>query len=433
MTPTPRPAARSGRPLRALVALVLAAGVLTACGGGSSSDSGTSIVVTHGYTDAEATALKAAVATWNQRHPDEKVTLQFNGGNDSALQKTVAGFAAGTYPDVAYQYGSSASQLAKQPKLVDLTDQVTAPSVNWNDFYPSAREASTVNGKVVGVPALIDNLSLVYNKALFAKAHVAPPTSDWTWQDFRDAAAKLTDAGTHTYGWAYVNDGSEDTVWRYLAMLWQAGGELLNADNTQAAFDSAAGKAALQQLQDMAVTDKSVYLDQGNGQYLNLFNNGKVAMLWTGPWDLSSINSDVPYGVTYLPGYNGNHETISGPDLYMLFDHSSARSKSAFDFVTWLTSAQQHLKFAIATGDLPLRQSETTLPGYQTFLKKFPAEKVFVANLDNVQHVRPNIPSYSEVSAAIGTMVQSVLLGQASPDQALSDASDQVNAALAGS
>ena len=58
---------------------------------------------------------------------------------------------------------------------------------------------------------------------------------------------------------------------------------------------------------------------------------------------------------------------------------------------------------------------------------------MFVANLDNVQHVRPNIASYAQVSSIIGTMVQSVLLGQASPDQALSDASDQVDAALAGS
>jgi multiple sugar transport system substrate-binding protein len=433
MSPNAGPASRPTRPLRALVAVAVVAGALTACGGSNDSGGSASIVVTHGYTDIEATAMKAAAATWNKQHPDEKVSLQFNGGNDSALQKTVAGFAAGNYPDVAYQYGSSAAQLAKQPKLVDLTDKVKATSVNWNDFYPSAREASTVDGKVVGVPALIDNLSLVYNKALFAKAHVAPPTNDWTWQDFRDAAKKLTDPSTKNYGWAYVNDGSEDTVWRFLALLWQAGGELLNADNTQAAFDSAAGKAALQQLADMAVSDKSVYLDQGNGQYLNLFNSGKIAMLWTGPWDLSSINSDVPYGVTYLSGYNGNHETISGPDLYMLFDHSSARATAAFDFVTWLTSAEQHLKFAIATGDLPLRQSETALPGYQVFLKKFPAEKVFVANLDNVKHVRPNITSYSQVSSIVGTMVQSVLLGQASPDQALSDASDQVNAVLAGS
>jgi multiple sugar transport system substrate-binding protein len=416
-----------------LAAGVLVAGLLSACGGGSGGSGSTTIVVTHGYTDAEAKAIEAAASTWNGLHPNEKVSLQFNGGNDGALQKTVAGFTAGNYPDVAYEYGSSAAQLAKQPKLVDLTDKVKSSSFDWNDFYPSEREAATVDGKVVGVPALVDNLALVYNKKLFAQAGVAPPTNDWTWQDFRDAAKKLTDASTHTYGWAYVNDGSEDTVWRYLAMLWQAGGSLLNADNTAPAFDSAAGKAALQQLYDMAVVDKSVYLDNGNGQYLNLFNSGKIAMLWTGPWDLSSINSDVSYGVTYLPADNGDHETISGPDLYMLFDHSSARSQAAFDFVAWLTSAKEHIKFAIATGDLPLRESETKLPQYQTFLKKYPAEKVFVANLNNVKHVRPNIPEYAEVSAAIGTMVQSVLLGQASPDDALKTASSQVTAALAGS
>src|SRR5207342_2876031 len=257
MSPHPRSVHRRGRPLRALVAVALAAGVLTACGGGGGDSSGsTSIVVSHGYTDAEATALQSAVDTWNQQHPDEKVSLQFNGGNDNALQKTVAGFAAGNFPDVSYQYGSSASQLVRQPKLVDLTDRVTAPAVDWKDFYPSARQAATVDGKVVGVPALIDNLSLVYNKALFARAHVAPPTNDWTWQDFRDAAAKLTDSSTKTYGWAYVNDGSEDTVWRYLALLWQAGGDLLNADNTKPAFDSPAGLASLQQLHDMSATDK---------------------------------------------------------------------------------------------------------------------------------------------------------------------------------
>jgi multiple sugar transport system substrate-binding protein len=414
--------------------LSLSAGVLAACGSGSGSSGSSTIVLTHGYTDVEATAIKAAVATWNSQHPTETVTLQFNGGNDYALQKTVAGFTAGNYPDIAYEYGSSAAQLARQPKLVDLTDKVKSPSFDWNDFYPSERTAATVDGKVVGIPALVDNLALVYNKKLFAAAHVSPPTNSWSWADFRAAAKKLTNSSTHTYGWAYVNDGSEDTVWRFLAMLWQAGGQLLTPDNSKPAFDSPAGEAALQQLHDMSVVDKSVYLDQGNGNYLNLFNSGKIAMLWTGPWDLSSINSNIKYGVTYLPAYKpGDHQTISGPDLYMLFDHSAGHTAAAFKFITWLMSAQQHLKFAIATGDLPVRQSETKLPGYQTFLKKYPAEQVFVANLNNVKNVRPNIPTYGQVSSIIGTMVQSVLLGQASPQDALNQASTQVTAALAGS
>ncbi len=122
-------------------------------------------------------------------------------------------------------------------------------------------------------------------------------------------------------------------------------------------------------------------------------------MLWTGPWDLSSINSDVSVRRHLLPGYQGNHETIAGPDLYVIFDHVvGAVGRGVLTFVTWLTSAPVHLQFAIATGDLPIRKSETKLPGYQTFLDKYPAEKVFVDNLNNVKHVRPNIADYPQVS-----------------------------------
>ena len=165
----------------------------------------------------------------------------------------------------------------------------------------------------------------------------------------------------------------------------------------------------------MSVKDKSVYLDNGNGNYLNLFNSGKIGMLWTGPWDLSSINKGVDYGVALLPGYNGNHETISGPDLWMAFDHSAARTKTTLAFMKWLTSPSVHMQYAMATGNLPIRKSETQLPGYQDFLKKYPGNKVFVQNLDNVKHVRPNIASYGEISTAIGQMVQSVLIGKADP------------------
>ena len=417
----------------ALVGGLVLAAVGAGCGsGGNDSDGGSTITVSHGYTDVEAKAIKVQVKQWNADHPDEKVKVVFNGGNDGALQKTIAGFTAGNYPDVGYQYGSSAAQLARQPKLVDLTETVKDPDFDWDDFYVSERDAATVDGKVVAIPALVDNLSLVYNKKLFKAAGVPLPTASWTWDDFRSAAAKLTDASTKTHGWAYINDGSEDTVWRYLPLLWQAGGDLLNEDDSKPAFDSAAGLSALELLRDMAVTDKSVYLDNGNGNYLNLFNSGKIAMLWTGPWDVSSFNSDVDFGVSILPGYEGNHETISGPDLYVAFEHSKGRARTATKFLTWLTSPQVHLEFAIATGDLPLRESESKLPDYQKFLDKYPASKVFVENLDNVKHVRPNIAGYSEVSTALGQMVQSVLIGKAEPQAALDTARDSVASALAG-
>ncbi len=421
---------RIGDWARAVTAVGLAATLLPLAGCGGSSEAA-KVVVWHGYTDVQAKQLNALAGEWNADNPNDRVKLVFNGGNDGALQKTLAGFTAGNFPDVAYEYGSSAAQLARQPGLVDLTDRVGAAGFDWNDFFPAERQACTVNGKVIGVPALVDNLALVYNKKLFTAAGIPQPTDSWSWVDFRAAAKRLTDRATQRYGWAYVNDGSEDTVWRYLTMLWQAGGDLMTPDGTRIAFNSPAGLTAMRQLRDMAVTDGSVYLDNGHQNYQNLFNSGKIAMLWTGPWDLSAINSDVDYGVTFLPGLNGNHQTIAGPDVYMVFKHSVGRVDAAWRFVTWLLSPEVHLRYAIATGDLPVRVSETALPDYQKYLAAHPGTKTFTENLNNVRKVRPNVPAYPKISAALGQAVERVMLGQATPEKALFDAAKQADSALA--
>ena len=48
---------------------------------------------------------------------------------------------------------------------------------NWNDFPAGERDVFTIDGKVFGVPALVDNLAVVYNKDLFAAAGLAEPTA----------------------------------------------------------------------------------------------------------------------------------------------------------------------------------------------------------------------------------------------------------------
>ena len=329
--------ASSPRRIISLAIATVVAVSLTACSSSGSSKAGTTsggivhITLSHGYTDVEAKEITREVSEWNAANPKIQVKLLFNGGNDGALQKTLANMAAGSSPDIAYEYGSSMAALAGRSQVIDLSDKVKDPSFNWNDFYSFERDAATSGGKVYGVPALVDNLALVYNKKLFQAAGVAFPTANWTWDDFRSAAQKLTDTAHKQYGWAYVADGSEDTTWRWLAMLWQAGGDLLSPDGTKSAFDSAAGLKATQLLHDMAVTDKSVYLDQGNGNYLNLFNSGKIAMLWTGPWDLSSINPDVSYGTQLLPAADTTHSSIAGPDNWMLFNNGASARAGGVD------------------------------------------------------------------------------------------------------
>jgi multiple sugar transport system substrate-binding protein len=409
--------------------------VLSACGGGGSSSSGpTEIAVWHGYQDTEGEVFKKLVAQYNQEHPDVKVNELYS-SNDLVLQKVLTAVRGGSAPDVAYMFGSWSPNIAKIPQLVNMSEAVSAPEWKWDDFYPAEREAATVGDKVVGVPALVDNLAIVYNKKLFADAGVAPPSPDWTWDDFRAAAAKLTDPAKGQYGWLIPADGSEDTVWHYLPMLWEAGGDILSPDNKHAIFNSDAGIRALTVLQQMAVTDKSLYLDTTNETGPKLMNSGKVGMLVTGPWDLSQF-SDIEYGVQVLPtfaGSSGGHQTIAGPDNWVVFNNGDAKKKAALAFVQWLTAPEQVKAFSLGTGDLPIRTSVGQDPAVLDKLNEnVPGTSAFVENLNNVKKVRPQVEQYPAISEALGQAIVAVMLDKDQPKSALDAAAQAADAALAG-
>lgn len=423
-----------------LTACTAAALALAGCGtdanGGSSTGSASgSIQVWEGYTGPDAKAFAHLVAEYEAQHPGQKVSTLFV-NNDDTLQKVLTAVKGGSPPDIAYLYGSWAPNVAQIPQVVDLAQVVQKAGVNWNDFWTGERDVATVNGKVIGIPALVDNLAVVYNKKLFAKAGLPVPGPDWTWQQFTADARKLTDPAAKQYGTAYVTPGTEDTVWHWEALLWEAGGSLLTADNKKAAFDSPAGLASLNTLRTMAVTDKSMYLDPTDNAYANLFNSGKIGMLVTGPWDLGNFPS-VDYGVQVMPSYpgtSGGHQTISGPDNWVVFDNGTSRVSAAEQFLLWLTAPAQVKSFSLATGELPTRQSVADASGFDQQMDKMqPGVSTFTANLGNVKQARPQITQYPQVSQILGTMVVSVLLGKSQPQAALASAASQVNQVLSGS
>jgi multiple sugar transport system substrate-binding protein len=438
----------------ALVAVVAVFGVVAAActsdssssssgspGGGSSGEP-VELTMWHGYgkvidnqgqTNYEAKSLTDLVDEYNAMNTGIHVNLDYIGSNDHALEKLTVALNAGEQPDITYQYGTSMPQIATAPGVLDLTDKVQDPNFNWDDFSEGARQAATVNDQVFGIPALIDNLAIVYNKDLFEQAGVDEPTADWTWDDFRAAAKALTDPSKQQYGFAFPIDASEDTVWHYDAMLWEAGGDILNADNTQAAFNSDAGVTALTMLQDMAVTDKSVFLDQQNtGKIDQLFNAGKIAMDVTGPWALSGY-PDINYGVQIMPMFDGgSHATIAGPDMWVIFDNDG-HGDAAWQFMQWFTAAEQVKQDSMESGHLPIRNSVVEEPGFvDEFDKKFPGEGLFAQNLQNVTKARPVVTTYDQISRIMSEAVVKVMLGQGDPKTALDDAAQQVNQVLGG-
>jgi multiple sugar transport system substrate-binding protein len=433
--------------LLTVCAVTCVAALVAAGCGGSSSDDGSStaageITVWHGYGElaapgeepnVELDSFKRLVGEFEASHPDIKVKLSYV-NSDFSLQKLTVALQGGKAPDVTYQYGTNMAQLATTPKVVDLTDRVGDAAYDWNDVFPGIRDVFTVDGKVMGVPALVDNLAVVYNKTMFAAAGIPEPTPDWTWDDLSAAAVKLTDPATKEFGLEFPIDGSESEVWKFVAMLWEAGGDILSEDGKTAAFASPQGVRALATLEKLA-TAKAVYLNAApdSPKAGQLFNAGKLGMFITGPWDLSSF-PDADYGVQVMPSFDagGGHDTIAGPDAWVLIDNGPDRVDAAWTFLSWLTAKKQVLADSLATGHLPTRASVEAMPDFSGFAKSFPGIDVFATNLENVKKARPVTTTYPQVSQFLGNAVTSVLLGKATSQAALDDAATQANGVIAG-
>ena len=427
--------------------VVLVAMACTSGGDSSSSSSGSAggsgneidLVMWMGYTPPppenqsfEYLSIDRMVKEFEAANPNIHIELQYV-NSDYALQKATVALQGNKQPDISYQYGTNMPQLAQSPKVVDLTDKVNAGDYNWDDFYQGEQAVATVDGRVLGVPALVDNLAVVYNKDLFKAANLKPPGPDWTWDELRTDAKALTDPANNVFGMVFPADGSETMVWQYEAMLWEAGGNILNPENTKAIFNEAPGVQALDMLTSIN-QDGSMYLDfkPDSGKSGQLFNSGNIGMIITGPWDLSGF-PDVNYGVQFMPSFEagGSHQTIAGPDNWVIFDNGQERVDAAWNFLSFMTSPDQVLQDSLDTSHLPTRASVAAMPAFEEFYTKYPGTEVFVQNLDNVLQARPQVPQYPRISSALGQALIAAIQGQASSQDALNQAADQSDGFLA--
>jgi multiple sugar transport system substrate-binding protein len=387
----------------------------------------------HGQQQSTARVLTKLVDEFNASQPD--ITVEVSSGGvtvDEMLPKIISSIAADTYPDVVYLYGSWAANIAESDKTVDLSARLDEPGFNWDDFWDSSKSIVSPGGKVIGFPALIDNLSVVYNKTLFDKAGIPYPSPDWTWDDFRAIAKELSDPASQTYGVNYPVSGTLDTVWRFFPGLWQRGGEIISEDDTQALFNSQAGVDNLTLWQQMAVVDESVFFDPNDAKAEPLFTGGHLGMFVTGPWEVPVLQeSGVKWGAQVLPGLNGDHQTVSGPDNWVILDHGAERVDAAVEFLKWLTAPEQQLQWMLVTGSLPIRPSIMDLPEYQEFLDTYPGIETMADNLANAKNAMPTLKQWPRIVNSLGEAIASVLLGRAQPQEALDQAAQETDALLA--
>lgn len=423
-TPTRRTALRGG----AALALGL---VSAACSGGSKGgigpDGRVTIQLWHGQNERNRVVVEELVADFERAYPNIRVDL--GGGGvvaDEMLQKVLAALASGSFPDIAYIFGSDLASIARSPNVVDLTDALPG----WNDLWQPVQTAVTLNGRVRAAPALTDSLAVVCNQAVFANAGVALPVTGWSWKDFTATARKLTDADRGTFGTGWPGVGDEDTTWRLWPLVWDLGGEVIAADGKTVGFADV-GERALQVVADLA-RDKSVYIDAkpGTDQMYQVFKSGLMGMVITGQWQLAEIiDAKVDYTVVPMPSFTGAPMTISGPDTWTLFDNGPARVHAARTFVNWLNDPRQDVRWDIGAGSLPLSRPAQALPEWQRQVEDIDGLDVFTRALA-YSRARPVHPAYPQVSQALGQAIVSVLYGRRSPAEAMRRCRREADAAL---
>jgi multiple sugar transport system substrate-binding protein len=441
MTPSPRRSTprlvRGGTLLAAASVVGL---VLAGCSGGSvtgnsgGSGGATEILVWTQYTgDANKTVEKIA-DDYNGSQDKYKVRIQFGGDGDQFTPKLLNAVKNSQGPNLVL--GDSTpqklSQVVETGKVLPLEDLLSSSDseITADNFTEGMLSTGIIDGKIYSLPSDGGDYGLIYNKSMFEEAGIdAPPA---TWDEVAEDATTLTKDGK--YG-IYLPIGTgEWPVFTWQSMLWGAGGDFLNEDNTEVAFNSPEGVEALTVWTDLVKNGQAYPQSLATGsdnQGMAAFSTGKVAMIITGAYNLGLLADGVGeenIGVAAFPTLKEPAMNIGTDNSYLL-DGSKEQEAGAWDFLQYTLSPEVQAEWDIATGYLPTNNETTETETYKAYLEKNPQIEVFVKQLEYAK-ARPSILAYDEVSSALATEIEKALLGKVTPAEALKTAAENAQKAL---
>ena len=289
-----------------------------ACGPGTAPAAATiPLRFTYWGSPVEKEAVEQMVRAFETAHPDIDVEA-VHIPNSEYIARVSAMMAEGRPPDVGYLFETHAPQWAADGKVLDLTDIVR------NDPELSSRLPETyyyfAPGRTIGTNTSAEIMLLFYNKEVFDRAGVPHPPAQaelaWTWEQFVDAARRLTTdrGGRHPGDPGFDVDGIDvfgvsferDLWYGYYPFIYSNGGQIVNDDGTRLMLDSPEAIDAVQRLTDLMWTHH-VMPTPGQAQRLPssdvLLQTGKLAMDIRGQWKLLDYASmqGLNLGVAVLP------------------------------------------------------------------------------------------------------------------------------------
>jgi multiple sugar transport system substrate-binding protein len=389
----------------------------------------------------EVEFAKQVVKEWNAKHPNIQVKMQPLPASRSTEEVLLTSIAGGTTPDVCSNINPGAiGQFVEAGGLLPIDSIDGAMEEILKRTPKETVEAfKSKDGHLYQVPWKGNPIMILYNKQHFREVGLNPdkPGLD-TYSKFLAAARKLT-RDTNGDGkpdiWA-IAPNVEQTWWQrffdfypwYLAAT--EGKTLLK--NGKADFNNPKGLQVMQffrTLFQQKIAPQSTFKE-------NLFVQGKVSMVITGPWALADIEKQAPkmeVGVMSIPvpdNMAGKLRITYGDPKNIAIFRSTQHPKEAWEFTKFLISEQNDVKFLKMTQQIPFRKDLAEDPSVQQYLGQKPVLDSFVRQAPYTRAIDDS-DKITDVFDALSLEYQQVaVMGKKDPRKALSDAERKVNEIL---
>ncbi len=406
---------------------VTATALLAACNDSGSGGDSTITYFTFSAAPDHLEDLDAIKAEFERQNPGIKVEVQTAAYADyfTKLQTAIAG---GVAPDTFELNYEIFVTYARAGALLALDDQASADSdYDPARVYPKALEAFHYEGKLYGMPSTFSNVVLFYNKAIFDAAGLDYPTADWTWEDEREAAEKLTDRAAGVFG-----DYQPVTFHEFYKALAQAGGQFLSADGTRATFNDAKGLEAAQWLLSKPGTVQPTVAEIGGVADYDtaLFKSGKLAMWHNGIWQISGLaaTAGLDFDIVTEPGnaQKANAVFMNATAVSAGTDNAAA----AWKWARFLGTSAKTVETRLASNwELPAVNDQAAFDSYLAQTPPANRQAVF----DALEHIAlPPVldAQQAQMQDIVTQALEKAASGQASAQQALVDAAAAVTALI---
>ena len=339
------------------------------------------------YGGRNRKVLLELVDRFHREQSQVRVRATFQGDYFEGLVKLRTGIFVGTVPTVTHVVGEVVPYLDRAGVLESL-DGVGSEVLA--DLVPALSQSGTfVGGADHPLVALPFNRStpIAYcNASMLSELGLAPPN---TWAEMRAVARAATlrrDGVTERWGFECPLDW-----WFWVALVGQAGGQLIEPDGT-VSLGGEAGVRAIEHWQAMVHEDRTMKPPPGrdfnaweatNSDFLA----GRVAMIWTSTAFLRYLEDNASFAVATAPLPAGVRRSVptGGTFFVMPKGPGPAEREAGLTFLRWMMQPAQANEWATRTGYMPVSQrglSELEQSGYY---REHPNDRVTLDQLADAQ------------------------------------------------